>query len=318
LSSIPIVENDGLHSMSEKSGSIYLKAGRHPIRVEWFNRTDKYGLEVTYEGPDLPRQKIPDSVLFRVQVDFATGVTNFLNGLNYRCYQGLWWSLLPNFSHLAAIKTGITSNFDLSVKTRDEQVGLQFNGYVQIAKEGLFKFYTKSDDGSRLFIDDSSAHGLPMVRALFREFPDASGPGNVDDEYLYGASIPVAPLLHENETARDVYLPPGTWIDYQAGKDYSGGWQKIAAGKIPEIILVRAGTAIPHLALAQSTAQMDWVKIDLSVYVKDAAPATGSVFLPGDTELHELTLTKAGDGFKLNADPPTGQVAWEISDGKNH
>jgi alpha-D-xyloside xylohydrolase len=157
-----------------------------------------------------------------------------------------------------------------------------------------------------------------MVRALFREFPDASGPGNVDDEYLYGASIPVAPLLHENETARDVYLPPGTWIDYQAGKDYSGGWQKIAAGKIPEIILVRAGTAIPHLALAQSTAQMDWVKIDLSVYVKDAAPATGSVFLPGDTELHELTLTKAGDGFKLNADPPTGQVAWEISDGKNH
>jgi len=46
LSSIPVVENDGLHALVEQSGSIYLKAGRHPIRVEWFNRTDRYGLEV--------------------------------------------------------------------------------------------------------------------------------------------------------------------------------------------------------------------------------------------------------------------------------
>jgi alpha-D-xyloside xylohydrolase len=31
----------------------------------------------------------------------------------------------------------------------------------------------------------------------------------------------------------NVYLPPGTWIDYQTGKNYSGGWQHIEAGKIP-------------------------------------------------------------------------------------
>ena len=92
----------------------------------------------------------------------------------------------------------------------------------------------------------------------------------MDDEYLYGSQILVAPLLHENETSRDVYLPPGTWIDYQTGKNYSGGWQKIEAGKIPEIILVRDGTVIPHIALAQSTAQMDWSKIELRVFAKDA------------------------------------------------
>ncbi len=159
---------------------------------------------------------------------------------------------------------------------------------------------------------DSSEHGLPMVRALFVEFPDDPGAWLVDDEYLYGSSILVAPLLHAGENSRQVYLPPGTWIDYQTGKNYSGGWQQIAAGEIPEIILVRDGTVIPHIALAQSTAQMDWSKIELTVFAKEATTAKGLVYLPGDSEPHELTLTKAGDTFKLAADPFAGKVAWQI------
>jgi alpha-D-xyloside xylohydrolase len=157
-----------------------------------------------------------------------------------------------------------------------------------------------------------------MVRALFVEFPDDPGSWNVDDEYLFGSQILVAPLMHENETSRNVYLPPGTWIDYQSGKDYSGGWNKIEAGEIPEIISVRDGTVLPHIALAQSTAQMDWSKIELRVFAKDATTAKGLIFLPGETEAHELTLTKSGDSFKLDADPMAGKVAWKISVGEGH
>ena len=159
---------------------------------------------------------------------------------------------------------------------------------------------------------DSSEHGLPMVRALFIEFPDDPGSWQIDDEYLYGSSILVAPLLHENETSRAVYLPPGTWIDYQNGKSYDGGWQKIEAGNIPEIILVRDGTVIPRIALAQSTAQMDWSKLELVVLAKDATTAKGSLFLPGDSELHELTLVEQDDKFKLVNDPFAGKVSWNI------
>jgi alpha-D-xyloside xylohydrolase len=159
---------------------------------------------------------------------------------------------------------------------------------------------------------DSSEHGLPMVRALFIEFPDDPGSWQIDDEYLYGSSILVAPLLHENETSRAVYLPPGTWIDYQNGKSYDGGWQKIEAGNIPEIILVRDGTVIPRIALAQSTAQMDWSKLELVVFAKDATTAKGSLFLPGDSELHELTLVEQDDKFKLVNDPFAGKVSWNI------
>ena len=163
---------------------------------------------------------------------------------------------------------------------------------------------------------DSSEHGLPMVRALFVEFPDDPGSWQIDDEYFYGSQILVAPLLHNGEMSRDVYLPPGMWIDYQSGKNYSGGWQKIEASAIPEIILVRDGAVIPHIALAQSTAQLDWLKIELAVYAKDATTAKGLIFLPGDSAAHEITLTKSGDNFKLDRDPLAGKVAWEISLGK--
>jgi len=161
---------------------------------------------------------------------------------------------------------------------------------------------------------DCSEHGLPMVRALFIEFPDDPGSWLVDDEYLYGSRILVAPLLHEHETSRSVYLPPGTWIDYQTGNVFSGGWQTIAAGPIPAIILVRDGTVLPRLALAQSTSQMDWSKIELAVFAKNAATATGTVFLPGDAEPQELTLTKQDGKFTLHDDPLAGRVTWQINE----
>lgn len=160
---------------------------------------------------------------------------------------------------------------------------------------------------------DSSEHGLPMVRALFVEFPDDPGSWNVDDEYLYGSSLLVAPLLHEGESSRNVYLPPGTWIDYQDGKAYSGGWQNIATGEIPEVILVRDGTVIPRIALAQCTEQMDWSKIELAVFARDVATAKGLIFLPGEIKADELTLTRSGDNFNLDTDPLNGKVAWNIS-----
>ncbi len=159
---------------------------------------------------------------------------------------------------------------------------------------------------------DSSEHGLPMLRALFIEYPDDPGSWLVDDEYLFGSDLLVAPLLHENETKRDVYLPPGTWIDYQTGNSYSGGWHPIEAGNIPIVILARDGAVIPHIALAQSTQQLDWSKLELVAFAKDAAAAKGLVCLPADNQLRELSLTKQGGAFKLANDPLAGKVTWSI------
>jgi alpha-D-xyloside xylohydrolase len=76
---------------------------------------------------------------------------------------------------------------------------------------------------------------------------------------------------------------------------------------------VRDGTVIPKIALAQSTSQMDWSKIELDVFAKDVTAAKGLVFLPGDTKLHELAVTKKDGTFKLDDDPFAGKVSWAIS-----
>ena len=166
---------------------------------------------------------------------------------------------------------------------------------------------------------ESPDHGLPMVRALFIEFPNDPGSWLVDDEYLFGSQVLVAPLLHADRTDRDVYLPPGNWIDYQTGKAYAGGWQHLAADKLPVVVLVRDGTALPHIQLAQSTAQMDWTRLELTVFAANSGTttATGLVCLPGDNALHEVSLTRVGDSFKLSKDPLNGKVTWTIRTAAN-
>ena len=58
-----VVSNDYLQGMTERKGQIALKAGYHPINVQYFNATGAMGLEVYYEGPGIPRQRIPTVVL---------------------------------------------------------------------------------------------------------------------------------------------------------------------------------------------------------------------------------------------------------------
>ncbi|MGO8836747.1 MAG: ATP-binding protein [Limisphaerales bacterium] len=151
----PVVDNNGIHGMTEKSGAVYLKAGRHPIRVDWFNGVEKYGLEVEYQGPGLPRQNIPDTGLFRMQADATGGTSNLVNGLDYRCCE-VPGEVLTDFSQQPVIKSGTTTNFDLSVMARPEHVGLQFTGFLEVPRDGLYTFYTKSDDGSQLFVGEPS------------------------------------------------------------------------------------------------------------------------------------------------------------------
>ncbi|MBR5085304.1 MAG: alpha-xylosidase [Prevotella sp.] len=135
---------------------------------------------------------------------------------------------------------------------------------------------------------DCSDRGLPMVRALFVEFPDDPGAWLVEDEYLFGSQILVAPLL-ESGDSRVCYLPRGKWIDYQSGQVYEGGYQTIQAGKIPCVILVRDGSLIPHVPVAQSTDKIDWNKIELKTYRADATRCTGILFKPGDMQLKEVS-----------------------------
>ncbi|MBL7813950.1 MAG: DUF4968 domain-containing protein [Saprospiraceae bacterium] len=146
----------------------------------------------------------------------------------------------------------------------------------------------------------ASEKGLPMVRALFVEFPQDKGAWLIDNEYLFGSDILVAPIFEEGKKQREVYLPQGQWIDFQTGKSYSGGWHTIEAGGIEGIIMVRDGAIIPQMKVAQSTKDLDWTAIDLVAYTKNTE-AKGWICLPSDNVLRGVSVSKKGKVWTVNA-----------------
>ncbi len=159
---------------------------------------------------------------------------------------------------------------------------------------------------------DSSDHGYPMIRALFFEFPDDPTSWLIEDEYMLGPNLLVAPLFTEGDS-RNVYLPPGDWIDFQTGKSYAGGkWNEIPAGPVPIVVLARGGSAIPLAAVAQSTDKIDWDNLELRIFGSDDT-AIGRVALP-EGSVHELKLSRdANDKYQLDSDPFSGDVRWRIT-----
>jgi predicted phosphodiesterase len=75
-------------------------------------------------------------------------------GLAYSYFEGEW-NAIPDYSSMQAVKTGVTKDANLNgIDTREDSWGLSYTGYIDIQKDGLYTFYTNSDDGSKLYIND--------------------------------------------------------------------------------------------------------------------------------------------------------------------
>lgn len=137
---------------------------------------------------------------------------------------------------------------------------------------------------------ESSENGWPMMRALLFEYPDDPGAWMVEDEYLFGNNLLVAPML-EDGTSRDVYLPgKDKWIDYQTGKVYNPGWNHVKCGELSIVIMVKDGSAIPHIPVAQCTDLLKWDKITWKQYKADKKTTNGLLCLPSDGKLQKVSF----------------------------
>lgn len=173
-----------------------------------------------------------------------------------------------------------------------------FRRIVEVRYSLLPYIYTQSALAAR--------SGFPVVRPLFFEYPEDRTSWFVEDEYLFGSDLLVAPLFEEGTLARYVYLPGGTsWIDYQTRKTYQGGrWHFVEAGDIPIIVLVREGTILPRVPVSQSTAWIDWKKLEVVVYCTKESPfGEGYIYFPWEEMFHSL---KFSPDLGLISDLPNG------------
>ncbi len=95
-------------------------------------------------------------------------------------------------------------------------------------------------------MDLCSCTGLPIMRPMFFDFSEDKTAWEVEDQYMFGSDILVAPVMEEGVTERTVYLPEGTnWVDANTKAVYEGGQRVTIPAPLDIIpILVREGAEI--------------------------------------------------------------------------
>jgi alpha-glucosidase len=81
-------------------------------------------------------------------------------------------------------------------------------------------------------VAEATASGLPAQRALFLHYPRDAETFAIQDQFLYGADLMVAPVIQAGATARRVYLPGGegqAWRHVWSGKNFAPGWCEVDA-----------------------------------------------------------------------------------------
>lgn len=129
---------------------------------------------------------------------------------------------------------------------------------------------------------EASSRGLPMLRPLALEFPTDPVAAGIDDQFLLGGDLLVAPVLDEQlrTVTRRVYLPEGRWHPLAGGEPLVGpGFHTLEVPITDMPVFVRDGATIPRVDVEGVRSSDDvldrpWV---LHVY-GDAAPAELEAF----------------------------------------
>lgn len=100
----------------------------------------------------------------KVELIPSEKIDNLTKGINYKFYEGQF-SEIPGFDSLKVVHEGVIDNFTLIKTFTKDYFALDYSGYINIPSDGVYTFYTDSDDGSLLYIgdkivvDNNSLHG---------------------------------------------------------------------------------------------------------------------------------------------------------------
>ena len=124
-------------------------------------------------------------------------------------------------------------------------------------------------------VRECATTGMPIMRALWLHFPDDPKAVECGDQYLWGRSVMVAPVVEKGATTRRVYLPRSTWYDFWTGERLDGGREISRPVDLETVPLyVRAGSILPLGPVKQFTAEKIDGPLSISIY-----PGADAAFL---------------------------------------
>ncbi len=155
--------------------------------------------------------------------------------------------------------------------------------------------------------------GAPVQRPLVFDHQYDPAVRDIDDEFLFGSDLLVAPVLAAGQTARQVYLPHGDWYDWHSGELIGGARYVLAPTPMDRIPLyARGGAVIPMWPTAPaSTARHHPDVIELHAFVPAVDGTHASILqeddgvsiaaLQGARYRTTFTLTRRGPRIVLHA-----------------
>ncbi len=127
---------------------------------------------------------------------------------------------------------------------------------------------------------EASLTGIPAMRPLVLEFPDDRLTWNLEDQFMVGSDLLVAPVLQEGAREREIYLPKGEWYDFWTGRRVVGGTPMRLPVTIDSIpLFTRSGAFIFRQPVVQHTGAMAGQALEVHVY---PAPSSESVLYEDD------------------------------------
>jgi alpha-glucosidase/alpha-D-xyloside xylohydrolase len=116
-------------------------------------------------------------------------------------------------------------------------------------------------------VHECATTGMPVMRALWLHYPNDPAAVARGDEYLWGRSVLVAPVVEKGATTRNLYLPRGDWYDFWTGERIAGGREinrPVDLETIP--LFVAAGTILPLGPVKQHTNEKTDKPLSISIY----------------------------------------------------
>lgn len=136
-----------------------------------------------------------------------------------------------------------------------------YRKYVNLRYQLLPYFYDK--------MYETEMTGIPMIRPLVLHYPEDKNVWNLNDEFMLGESLLVAPVVEQGATKRMVYLPQGEWYDYWSKEKIKGGTYIIKDAPLDVCpIYVKAGAILPKYPRQMYVGEIDMkdLKLTLEVY----------------------------------------------------
>jgi alpha-glucosidase len=128
-------------------------------------------------------------------------------------------------------------------------------------------------------LEEAHRTGVPLFRPLMLNYQDDPSTYNLDDQFMIGNDLLVAPILKPDVTKRLVYLPAGTWYDYWTNKKYAGGTMISVDAPLDVVpMFVRGGAMIPIGPSLNYVGEKPTDRITVNIYPDDNGSASGTLY----------------------------------------